>query len=118
MAESKSGRTVSNFSMYSESCGEIDANLFNCLAASSEWNCRIGSGNRSPRGNLHSATHVRLQADVGDRTCHDHLLNLAHAQLFEPAYWSVSINNPPINLYDPEMFAEINVLLDDRCPSR
>jgi enoyl-CoA hydratase/carnithine racemase len=30
-----------------------------------------------------------------------------------PAYWSVSINNPPINLYDPEMFAEINVLLDD-----
>lgn len=30
-----------------------------------------------------------------------------------PAYWSVSMNNPPINLYDPEMFAEINVLLDD-----
>ena len=30
-----------------------------------------------------------------------------------PAYWSVSIDNPPINLYDPEMFAEINVLLDD-----
>ncbi len=29
-----------------------------------------------------------------------------------PAYWNVSINNPPINLYDPEMFAELNVLLD------
>ena len=29
-----------------------------------------------------------------------------------PAYWNVSIDNPPINLYDPEMFAEINVLLD------
>lgn len=30
-----------------------------------------------------------------------------------PAYWSVVMDNPPINLYDPEMFAEINVLLDD-----
>ncbi|MGF6505824.1 enoyl-CoA hydratase/isomerase family protein [Paraburkholderia sp. 32] len=30
-----------------------------------------------------------------------------------PNYWSVLINNPPINLYDPEMFAEINVLLDE-----
>jgi len=30
-----------------------------------------------------------------------------------PAYWSVLIDNPPINLYDPEMFAEINMLLDD-----
>lgn len=29
-----------------------------------------------------------------------------------PAYWNVCIDNPPINLYDPEMFAEINVLLD------
>jgi enoyl-CoA hydratase/carnithine racemase len=29
------------------------------------------------------------------------------------AYWNVSIDNPPINLYDPEMFAEINVLLDE-----
>ena len=28
------------------------------------------------------------------------------------AYWNVSIDNPPINLCDPEMFAEINVLLD------
>jgi enoyl-CoA hydratase/carnithine racemase len=30
-----------------------------------------------------------------------------------PGYWNISINNPPINLYDPEMFAEINVMLDD-----
>jgi enoyl-CoA hydratase/carnithine racemase len=30
-----------------------------------------------------------------------------------PAYWTVLIDNPPINLYDPEMFAELNVLLDD-----
>jgi enoyl-CoA hydratase/carnithine racemase len=30
-----------------------------------------------------------------------------------PGYWNVSIDNPPINLYDPEMFAEINVLLDE-----
>jgi enoyl-CoA hydratase/carnithine racemase len=29
-----------------------------------------------------------------------------------PAYWSVIIDNPPINLYDPEMFAELNVLMD------
>jgi enoyl-CoA hydratase/carnithine racemase len=29
-----------------------------------------------------------------------------------PAYWVISINNPPINIYDPEMFAELNVLLD------
>jgi enoyl-CoA hydratase/carnithine racemase len=29
-----------------------------------------------------------------------------------PAYWRVIINNPPINLYDPEMFAELNVLMD------
>lgn len=29
-----------------------------------------------------------------------------------PAYWRVIIDNPPINLYDPEMFAELNVLMD------
>jgi enoyl-CoA hydratase/carnithine racemase len=29
-----------------------------------------------------------------------------------PAYWRVIIKNPPINLYDPEMFAELNVLMD------
>src|ERR1700748_331988 len=29
-----------------------------------------------------------------------------------PAYWRVVIKNPPINLYDPEMFAELNVLMD------
>ena len=29
-----------------------------------------------------------------------------------PAYWRIIIENPPINLYDPEMFAELNVLMD------
>jgi enoyl-CoA hydratase/carnithine racemase len=29
-----------------------------------------------------------------------------------PAYWRAVIENPPINLYDPEMFAELNVLMD------
>jgi enoyl-CoA hydratase/carnithine racemase len=29
-----------------------------------------------------------------------------------PAYWRVTIENPPINLYDPEMFAELNVFMD------
>jgi enoyl-CoA hydratase/carnithine racemase len=29
-----------------------------------------------------------------------------------PAYWRITIKNPPINLYDPEMFAELNVLMD------
>ena len=27
-------------------------------------------------------------------------------------YWRVVIDNPPINLYDPEMFAELRVLMD------
>jgi enoyl-CoA hydratase/carnithine racemase len=30
-----------------------------------------------------------------------------------PAYWRVVINNPPLNLFDPTMFAELNVLMDD-----
>ncbi|ALV39987.1 enoyl-CoA hydratase [Pseudarthrobacter sulfonivorans] len=30
-----------------------------------------------------------------------------------PAYWRVLIDNPPINLWDPTMFAEMNVLMDD-----
>jgi enoyl-CoA hydratase/carnithine racemase len=29
-----------------------------------------------------------------------------------PSYWRVVINNPPMNLFDPEMFAELNVLMD------
>jgi enoyl-CoA hydratase/carnithine racemase len=29
-----------------------------------------------------------------------------------PAYWRVVINNPPLNMFDPKMFAELNVLLD------
>ena len=28
-------------------------------------------------------------------------------------YWRIIINNPPLNLFDPEMFAELNVLMDD-----
>jgi enoyl-CoA hydratase/carnithine racemase len=30
-----------------------------------------------------------------------------------PAYWRIVINNPPLNLFDPRMFAELNVLMDD-----
>jgi enoyl-CoA hydratase/carnithine racemase len=30
-----------------------------------------------------------------------------------PAYWRVVIGNPPLNLFDPHMFAELNVLMDD-----
>jgi enoyl-CoA hydratase/carnithine racemase len=29
-----------------------------------------------------------------------------------PGYWTVTLNNPPINLFDPEMFAELRVLMD------
>jgi enoyl-CoA hydratase/carnithine racemase len=29
------------------------------------------------------------------------------------AYWRVVINNPPLNLFDPRMFAELNVLMDN-----
>lgn len=29
-----------------------------------------------------------------------------------PAFWRVVIGNPPMNLFDPEMFAELNVLMD------
>jgi enoyl-CoA hydratase/carnithine racemase len=28
-------------------------------------------------------------------------------------YWRVVINNPPLNLFDPKMFAELNVLMDN-----
>ena len=30
-----------------------------------------------------------------------------------PAYWRIVISNPPLNLFDPKMFAELNVLMDD-----
>lgn len=30
-----------------------------------------------------------------------------------PGYWRVVINNPPLNLFDPKMLAELNVLMDD-----
>lgn len=30
-----------------------------------------------------------------------------------PSYWRVVIGNPPLNLFDPKMFAEFNVLMDD-----
>ena len=29
------------------------------------------------------------------------------------SYWRVVIGNPPLNLFDPQMFAELNVLMDD-----
>jgi enoyl-CoA hydratase/carnithine racemase len=29
-----------------------------------------------------------------------------------PAYWRIVINNPPLNMFDPKMFAELNVLMD------
>src|ERR1700750_638115 len=29
-----------------------------------------------------------------------------------PAYWQVTIDNPPINMYDPRMFAALNQLMD------
>ncbi len=29
-----------------------------------------------------------------------------------PGYWKVTLNNPPINLFDPEMFAELRFLMD------
>lgn len=28
-----------------------------------------------------------------------------------PSYWRVIVDNPPVNLYDPEMFAELRVLV-------
>jgi len=28
-------------------------------------------------------------------------------------YWRIVINNPPLNLFDPKMFAELNVLMDN-----
>ncbi len=30
-----------------------------------------------------------------------------------PNFWRVVISNPPLNLFDPQMFAELNVLMDD-----
>lgn len=30
-----------------------------------------------------------------------------------PAYWRIVISNPPLNLFDPKMFAELNVLMDN-----
>lgn len=30
-----------------------------------------------------------------------------------PSYWRVVIGNPPLNLFDPKMFAELNVLMDN-----
>src|SRR5258705_4303354 len=29
-----------------------------------------------------------------------------------PSYWHVTLNNPPLNLYDPDMFAELGMLID------
>jgi enoyl-CoA hydratase/carnithine racemase len=30
-----------------------------------------------------------------------------------PGYWRILISNPPLNLFDPVMFADLNVLMDD-----
>lgn len=30
-----------------------------------------------------------------------------------PRYWTVTFNNPPLNMFDPWTFAELNVLMDD-----
>src|ERR1700744_5148940 len=35
-----------------------------------------------------------------------------NVRVVTPGYWRVTIGNPPINLYDPEMFAELRVLMD------
>lgn len=35
-----------------------------------------------------------------------------HLDVVAPGYWRVTIDNPPINLYDPRMFAALNVLMD------
>ena len=40
----------------------------------------------------------------------DHRLTVTRQS---PAYWRVSIANPPLNLFDPTTFAELNVLMDD-----
>lgn len=37
-------------------------------------------------------------------------LTVIHESKF---YWRIIINNPPMNLFDPWMFAELNVLMDD-----
>ncbi|MEO2228655.1 enoyl-CoA hydratase/isomerase family protein [Escherichia coli] len=37
-------------------------------------------------------------------------LNIVRESL---AYWRIIINNPPLNLFDPWMFAELNALMDD-----
>jgi enoyl-CoA hydratase/carnithine racemase len=37
-------------------------------------------------------------------------LNVIHES---PFYWRVVIDNPPLNLFDPDMFAELNVLMDE-----
>jgi enoyl-CoA hydratase/carnithine racemase len=33
-------------------------------------------------------------------------------KVITPGYWRITIDNPPINLYDPEMFAELRALMD------
>lgn len=40
----------------------------------------------------------------------DNRLTVIHES---PAYWRVVIGNPPLNLFNPKMFAELNVLMDD-----
>jgi enoyl-CoA hydratase/carnithine racemase len=35
-----------------------------------------------------------------------------HIKEVSPTYWQVTIDNPPINMYDPRMFAAFNQLMD------
>lgn len=41
---------------------------------------------------------------------HTNLLSVVRQS---PSYWRIVISNPPLNLFDPRMFAELNVLMDD-----
>jgi enoyl-CoA hydratase/carnithine racemase len=44
-----------------------------------------------------------MTANLGDRL---------RVNEISPAYWQVTIDNPPINMYDPRMFAAFNQLMD------
>jgi enoyl-CoA hydratase/carnithine racemase len=40
----------------------------------------------------------------------DKIVSVIHES---PSYWRVIIDNPPINLWDPSLFADLNVLMDN-----
>jgi enoyl-CoA hydratase/carnithine racemase len=41
-----------------------------------------------------------------------HTRNRLTIKKVTPAYWRATLSNPPINLYDPELFTELRVLMD------